>query len=62
MFGRSYAELFGFLGRVGSRVKRILFLCHYVIAAGSGGREPTGLYSGAVGEDRRHLYTFLSTT
>lgn len=38
--------LFGFHGRVGSRVKRILFLCHYVITAGGGcggGREPTGV-------------------
>lgn len=38
--------LFGFHGRVGSRVKRILFLCHYVITPGGGcggGREPTGV-------------------
>lgn len=38
--------LYGFHGRVGSRVKRILFLCHYVITAGGGcggGREPTGV-------------------
>lgn len=31
------SELFGFQRRVGSRVKRIPFLCHYVIAAGGGG-------------------------
>ena len=45
MFGRSYVELFEFQSRVGPRVKRIPFLCHYVITAGgsSGGREPTGV-------------------
>lgn len=45
MFGRSYVELFEFQGRVGSRVKRILFLCHYVIpeAAAVAGASQAGV-------------------
>lgn len=39
-----YAKIFGFLRRVGSRVKRILFPRHYVIAARVGGG-PTGVIS-----------------
>lgn len=48
---RGYAGLLGFLRRVGSRVKRILFSRHYVIAARMAVRADER-YIGAVGEKR----------
>lgn len=50
-----YAELLGFLRRVGSRVKRILFPRHYVIAA----RVAAGHYIGAVREERELPSSFF---
>jgi len=46
------AELLGFLRRVGSRVKRILFPRHYVIAARAAADRR---YISAVGEERRSI-------
>ena len=52
----SYAGLLGFLRRVGSRVKRILFPRHYVIAARVA-VQADRRYISAVGEEREFSFS-----